>query len=129
MNNKDNQALDLPSLQAKTYQRPSCEGHIYLTINRDDAGKFVSLMLSPPAKTNNCGGAFAYALQDLLTFALRRIKEKDDITLILKAVRGQKCNAMPPNRHHCRSCVDALYGVLKSEFNKEEMSEVHDAVV
>lgn len=101
---------------AKTYQRKSCSGSIYIIVNRDDNGKFCSLLIHPPAKTNECGCSYAYALQDLLTFSLRRADGQREINLITKAVAGHYCNAMPPNEHHCKSCADAVAGVVRLEF-------------
>ena len=105
-------------LIAHCYQRKSCEGNLYITINRDHDGRFNSLLITPPAKTNDCGGAYAYALQDLLTFALRRAVDEKEIKLILKAISGQFCNAMPPNKNHCKSCPDAIAQILKTEFKQ-----------
>lgn len=101
---------------SKTYQRKTCEGHIYIIVNRKENGEFVSILINPPSKNNDCGCSYAYALQDLLTFSLRRAKEEGEIKLICKAVAGHYCNAMPPSRHHCKSCVDAVAQVIKEEF-------------
>ena len=103
-------------MKSKTYQRKSCSGSIYIIVNRDDNNKFCSVLLHPPAKENNCGCSYAYALQDLLTFALKRAEDSREINLIIKAVSGHYCNAMPPNKEHCKSCVDAVAGVIKEEF-------------
>jgi hypothetical protein len=101
---------------AKRYSRKSCEGSIYIIVNRDDNGKFCSIQIYPPAKNSNCGYSYAFALQDLLTFALKRAENKREINLIIKAVAGHYCNAMPPNEQHCRSCSDAVSQILKEEF-------------
>jgi len=101
---------------AKTYCHKTCSGNIYITINRKDNGEFVSILIHPPAKTNDCGGAMAYSLQDLATFALRRADGDKDIRLIIKALSGHHCNAMPPNKDHARSCSDILGKILKEEF-------------
>jgi len=105
---------------AKTYQRKSCEGSIYIIINRDEHGHFKSILINPPSKTNDCGCSYAYSLQDLLTFALLRADGEKDIRLILKAVSGHYCNAMPPNKDHCKSCSDCVAQILKSEFLDEK---------
>jgi len=104
-------------MTGRTHQRTSCEGHIYITVNRKD-GKFENILISPPAKTNDCGGSWAYAVQDLLTFTLRRADVEKDLKVILKALSGHICNAMPPNRRHCKSCVDSVASVLKEEFSE-----------
>ena len=101
---------------AKAYQRKTCEGSIYIIINRDDNGKFCSIQIYPPAKENNCGYSYAFALQDLLTYSLKRAEEERDFKLIIKAISGHYCNAMPVNKHHCKSCVDAVAGIVKEEF-------------
>lgn len=103
-------------MKSKTYQRRTCSGSIYIIVNRDDNNKFCSILINPPSKTNDCGGSYAYALQDLATFALKRVEGHGDINLIIKALSGHICNAMPPNEHHCKSCPDALASILKGEF-------------
>lgn len=103
-------------MKAKTYCRRSCEGSIRIVVNRDDNGKFCSIQIYPPAKENNCGYSWAFAIQDLLTFSIKRAENQREINLIKKAVSGHYCNAMPPNKHHCKSCSDCLGDVLKTEF-------------
>jgi hypothetical protein len=101
---------------AKRYARKTCEGSIYIIINRDNNGKFCSILVYPPAKENNCGYSYAFAVQDLLTFALKRAENQREINLIIKALSGQMCNACPPTEHHHKSCVDAIAQVLRLEF-------------
>ncbi len=101
---------------AKRYARKTCDGSIYIIVNRDDNGKFCSIQIYPPAKENNCGYSWAFAVQDLLTFALKRAEDKRDINLIHKAVANHICNAMPANEHHCKSCPDAIAQVIRLEF-------------
>jgi hypothetical protein len=101
---------------AKTYQRKTCEGNIYVVVNRDDNGKFCSIQIYPPAKENNCGYSWAFAVQDLLTFALKRAENQREINLIHKAVANQYCVGMPPNSYHCKSCCDAVSQAIKEEF-------------
>jgi len=103
-------------MKAKTYQRKTCEGSIYIIINRDNNGKFCSIQIYPPAKENNCGYSYAFALQDLLTFSLRRATNQREVNLIIKAVAGQFCNACPPSETQHKSCVDAISQILKKEF-------------
>lgn len=64
----------------------------------------------------DCGYSWAFAIQDLLTFALKRAEGDRDLKLIAKSVMGQFCNAMPVNQDHAKSCVDAISQVLKKEF-------------
>jgi len=105
-------------MTSKTYIRKTCNNeNIYIIINRKEEGEFASVLLHPPSKTNDCGCSYAYALQDLLTFALRsRAEGEKDIKLIIKAIAGHYCNAMPANKNHCRSCPDGVAQVLKEEF-------------
>lgn len=101
---------------AKTYSRKSCEGAIRVVVNRDDNGKFCSIQIYPPAKNSNCGYSWAFAVQDLLTFALKRAEGQREINLITKSVAGHFCNACPPSETKHRSCSDALAQVIKTEF-------------
>ena len=102
-------------MKSKTYRRKACEGSIYITVARTGDGKLSSLLITPPSKSNDCGGSYAYALQDLTTFALRRAEGEQDIKLIIKALSGQYCNAMPPNKDKCKSCPDCVASVLREE--------------
>ena len=104
-------------MKAKTYQRKTCEGSIYIIVNRDDNNKFCSIQIHPPAKENNCGYSYAIALQDLLTFGLRKAEDDKEIRMVVKAIAGHYCNGMPPNERHCRSCSDAVAQVVKEEFS------------
>jgi hypothetical protein len=103
-------------VKSKTYERKSCEGAIRVVINRDENNKFCSVQIYPPAKENNCGYSWAFAVQDLLTFALKRAENQREINLIIKACSGQFCNACPPSASHHKSCVDAVAQALKEEF-------------
>jgi len=103
-------------MKTKSYRFSTCEGNIYIMVNHNNKGEFDSIQIYPPAKNNNCGYSWAFALQDLVTFALRRVKDNDDIRLIIKSIAGHNCNAMPPNKQHCKSCVDALSKVVKENF-------------
>ena len=103
-------------MKSKTYQRKSCEGHIYITIIRDKNDKFNQVLIASPSKNNDCGGSYAYAMQDLLTYCLRRAEDKKDFDLIIKAISHQICNAMPPNKQHCKSCSDCVASVIKEDF-------------
>jgi len=101
---------------ARKYTRKSCKGSIHIIVNRDDNGKFCSIQIYPPAKENNCGYSWAFAVQDLLTFALKRAEEQKEVRIIHKAVANQICNGMPPNKDHCKSCSDAIAQVIQKEF-------------
>lgn len=106
-------------MNSKTYQRPTCKGHIYITVVRDEKGKFDYVIASPPAKDSDCGG-MVYAIQDLLTWSLRKAEKKEDINQIIKAVTGHFCNGQRPNKFHCKSCSDAFGQVLKKELIKND---------
>jgi hypothetical protein len=103
-------------MNSKTYKRKTCSGHIYIIVNRDDNNKFCSILINPPSKTNDCGGSYPYALQDLATFALKRADGQREVNMVVKALSGHICNAMPVNEHHCKSCSDALGQIIKKEF-------------
>jgi hypothetical protein len=103
---------------SKTYSRPTCEGHIYITIiTKDD--KFHSILIEPPSKSNDCGGSFVSAISDLLTFAIRRANGKEEIKAIVKGLSGHYCMGMRPNKHHCKSCSDAISQIIKEELLNE----------
>jgi hypothetical protein len=103
-------------MKSKTYQRKSCEGNIYIIVNRDDNNKFCSIQIYPPAKENNCGYSWAFAVQDLLTFCLKRAENQREINLIHKAIANHYCVGMPPSKEHCKSCSDAISQAIRSEF-------------
>lgn len=101
---------------AKTYTRKACEGNIRIVVNRDGNNKFCSIQIYPPAKNSNCGYSWAFAVQDLLTFCLKRAGGQREVNLITKSVAGHFCNACPPSETRHRSCVDAISQILKKEF-------------
>ena len=103
-------------MKAKRYARKTCEGSIYIIVNRDDNNKFCSIQIYPPAKDNNCGYSYAFALQDLLTFCLKKAESDKEIRMIYKAIASHYCVGMPPNEKHCRSCSDAVAQAVKEEW-------------
>jgi len=103
---------------SKTYQRKTCEGSIYIVVNRDDNNKFCSIQIYPPAKETNCGYSWAFAVQDLLTLCFKKAENDKDIRMIHKAIASHYCVGMPPNEKHCRSCSDAISQAIKEEFSE-----------
>lgn len=103
-------------MKSKTYQRKACNGNsLYITINRNEGEEFNSILINPPAKNNDCGGSYAYSLQDLLTFCLRK-RENGDLKKILKCISGHHCHAVCPNKWHGKSCSDYIAQIIKEEF-------------
>lgn len=101
---------------SKTYTRKTCSGNLRVVVNRDDNKKFCSLQIYPPAKNNDCGYSYAFALQDLLTFSFKHASDEHEIKVIIKAVSGQYCNACPVSETKHKSCVDGISQILKKEF-------------
>lgn len=113
-------------MKSKTYNRKVCEGNIYVTIARNRENKVSSLLISPPSKSNDCGGSTLYALQDLVTFGIRHAENREDIKLILKALSGHHCNACPPTQTGHKSCVDAVAQILREEL-KDELTKKEES--
>lgn len=103
-------------MKSRTHQRKTCEGSIYVVVNRDDNNKFCSLQIYPPAKKSSCGYSHSFAIQDLVTFGIKKSENQREINVVIKALSGHHCNAMPPNEKHCKSCSDAIASILKEEF-------------
>ena len=108
--------------KSKTYRRlgGNC-GHIYVTLvfKNDKPNRIDYIKLQGCTKTNDCGGTFMDSLSDILTFAVRRIRNKFEADAIIKALSYHRCNRIVPNKDHTTSCVDAIGQVLKEVLIKD----------
>jgi len=109
----------------KTYRKPTGCGNIYIIVNfRNDApDRIESIKIQGCTKTNDCLNSWAESLSDLLTFAIRRIRNKYEAEAIIKALAYHRCNKVFPNPEHITSCVDAISRVLKEVLIVEEKKE------
>jgi hypothetical protein len=72
------------------------------------------------SRSNECGCSYLETLGDLLSFSIRRIRNKHEAVAICKALRDHKCNKQTPNPEHITSCSDALGRVLMDVLNVTE---------
>ena len=111
---------------SRTYKKMAGQcGNIYITIVfRDDKPNRIDyLKLQGCTKTNDCGGSFMDSLADILTFAIKRIRNKYEAEAIIKSLSCHRCNKIKPNQDHSTSCVDAISKVLKTVLLNEEETE------
>ena len=109
-----------------TYKKRTCKD-IYITVayKEDDPEKIDFIRLTTTTRSNNCAVSFCEALSDILTFAIRRIRNQYEAEAIIKNLRFHKCLNCPPNTDHTQSCSDAIGQVLqvvliKTEENNKE---------
>ena len=98
---------------SKTYVKRTCQD-IYITVAyRPDApDKIEFIRIISSSRRNNCATSFMETISDLLTFAIRRIRNKYEAEAIIKNLRFHKCLNCPPNKDHTVSCADAIGQVL-----------------
>ncbi len=107
--------------KSMTYKKETCKD-IYITIayRPDDEKKIDFIRINASSKTNNCATSFMEAMSDILTFAIRRIRNKHEAEAIIKNLRFQKCLNCPVNRDHIESCSDAIGQVLEKVLKIED---------
>lgn len=104
--------------EAKTYQKSTGCGHIYIIINYyndpEKAGRIEQILINGD-KENHCGNSWFNTCADDLTYMVRRIRNKHEAIAICKNYRYHRCNNIKPNKDHVVSCVDAIGQVLQVE--------------
>ena len=108
---------------SRTYRKQAgaC-GHIYVTlVFRDDKPDRVDYVkIQGCTKQNDCLGSFTEGLADLLSFAIKRIRNANEAELIIKALRHHRCNRIIPNEQKTTSCADAIGQVLEEVLKVKE---------
>jgi hypothetical protein len=108
---------------SKTYRKLAGQcGHIYITISfrEDKPNRIDYIKIQGCTKHNDCGGSWAESIADLLSFSIKRIRNKHEAELIIKALKHHRCNRIAPNIDHTTSCADAIAKVLQEELKIEE---------
>ena len=110
--------------KSRTYKKRTCKD-IYITIayREDDPKKIDFVRIQATSKDNNCAVSFLEAFSDMLTFAIRRIRNKHEAEAIVKNLRFHKCLNCPPNKDHIQSCSDAVGQVLEQVLKPYEKEE------
>lgn len=111
---------DYPSM---TYRKTCGCGNLYITIAKDEDGKIAFIRIFGGNKSSPCGASFYETLGDMLTFSIRRIRNKHEAQAIVKNMRYHRCNNITPNPEHLVSCVDAIGKVLEGVLNVKEEKE------
>jgi hypothetical protein len=110
--------------KSKTYRKKAGQcGHIYVTITfrEDKPNRIDYVKIQGCTKQNDCLGSFTEAIADLLSFSIRRIRNKHEAEAIIKALRHHRCNRIAPSSEHTTSCADAIAQVLQKELNIDEV--------
>jgi len=107
-----------------TYKKRTCKDIYIIIAYREDAPEKIDyIRINASSKENNCACSFIEALADLLTFAVRRIRNEHEATAIVKNLLSHKCLNCPPNQEHITSCADAIGRVLGKVLNIYEKKE------
>lgn len=112
--------------RTKTYRKLAGQcGHIYvMVVFRDDKPNRIDyIKIQGCTKYNDCGGSWAESIADLLSFAIRRIRNKYEAEAIIKSLKHHRCNRITPNQEHTTSCSDAIARVLQEELKVDEEEE------
>ena len=110
--------------KSRTYARETPCGRLYITIsfrNEPDKQDKIEFIRIVSFKANECGASFFESLSDLLTFAIRRIRNNYEADAIIKSMEFHRCNKVFPGKK--LSCSDAVASVLKEVFNEEKETE------
>jgi len=112
--------------RSKTYRKKAgaC-GHIYVTVTfrEDKPDRIDYVKIQGCNKQNDCLGSFTEAIADLLSFAIRRIRNKHEAEAIIKSLKHHRCNRIVPSESHTTSCSDAIAQVLQEELKVDEVPE------
>ena len=112
--------------KSKTYRKRTCKDLYIIVAYREDKPERVDyIRINASSKDNNCAVAFLEAMSDILTFAVRRIRNRHEAQAIVKNLRQHKCLNCPPNAEHLTSCSDALGVVLQEVLNAIPEEEVN----
>lgn len=97
---------------SKTYKKNLSCLNLYITVTYKEDGKVDYIRINGTNKQDVCGISWIEAISDLLTFSIRRIRNKHEAKAICKALRDHKCLGIAPNKEHIQSCSDAIGRVM-----------------
>lgn len=84
-------------------------GNVYLIFTEDEHLFHKLFIRGDMAKECPCGESFLNAIAKLLTYALRRSFEEENVKeAIIKQLLGHRCSMIIPNKEHIVSCSDAI---------------------
>ncbi len=107
-----------------TYRKKTCKDIYVIVAYRDDEPEKIDyIRINASSKDNNCAVSFMEALSDILTFAIRRIRNEHEAKAIIKNLRFHKCLNCPPNKDHTTSCSDAIGQVLEKVLKIKDEKE------
>jgi len=107
--------------KSKTYSKRTCRDiYVIVAYRNDSPEKIEFIRINASSRANNCAVSFMEAFSDILTFAIRRIRNKHEANAIIKNLRHHKCLNCPPNKDHTTSCSDAIGQVLEEVLKYEE---------
>ncbi len=97
-----------------TFKKHTCKDiYCIIAYREDEPEKIDYIRINASSKDNNCAVSFMEALSDILTFAVRRIRNEHEARAIIKNLRFHKCLGCPPNPDHITSCADAVGQILE----------------
>jgi hypothetical protein len=123
MEKDESKGIHIESGGSKSYQKYTPCGKIYIHIVCKEDGRISYVRITPITKTESCGGSWSEGLADLLTYSIRRIRNRTEAELIVKALEYHYCNKSIPNRDKSRSCIDAISQVIKEKLLEEKKEE------
>ena len=107
-----------------TYKKQTCKDiYVIVAYREDEPEKIDYIRINASSKDNNCAVSFMEALSDILTFAVRRIRNEHEAKAIIKNLRFHKCLNCPVNKDHTTSCSDAIGQVLEKVLRIKDEKE------
>jgi len=104
-----------------TYRKHTCKDiYVIVAYREDEPEKIDYIRINASSKDNNCAVSFMEALSDILTFAVRRIRNEHEAKAIIKNLQFHKCLNCPPNKDHTTSCSDAVGQILEKVLGEKE---------
>jgi hypothetical protein len=113
------ESIDSPT---RTFRKslPCLNLYIAVVYRVDEPERIDYIKIHGTNKTTDCGHSFLESMSDMLTFSIRRIRNRNEAILICKSLRDHNCNRQQPNREGIKSCVDAIGRVIQEALGISE---------
>jgi len=107
---------------SKTYRKslPCLNLYVAVVYKIDEPEQIDYIKIHGTNRATDCSHSFLESLSDILTFSIRRIRNKHEAIAICKSLRDHHCNRQQPNREGIKSCVDAIGRVVQEALGISE---------
>ena len=110
--------------KSTTYVKRTCQDiYVIVAYRPDDPEKIDFIRLISSSRKNPCATSFMESMSDILTYAVRRIRNSYERDAIIKNLKHHSCLSCPANKDHVKSCSDAIGQVLDEILQRPEQEE------